>query len=122
MLVHCATMAVFYVYALLSYSIKSNLVYHFEVASGIQEDTLRIKREEHLAAIKGCNQCHGADLSGKVMEDDPMVGRIVAPNLTRGKDGLDESYTTTDWMMVLQHGVGKEGWPFNSCLPTKQLR
>ena len=35
-----------------------------------------------------CSDCHEKDLGGKVVEDNFVIGRLVAPNLTRGNGGF----------------------------------
>lgn len=59
--------------------------------------------------ITFCRECHGQNLAGQVLEDDPMVGRLVAPNLTSGKGGIGANYTDEDWVRALRHGVGQDG-------------
>ena len=41
-----------------------------------------VARGERLAGLYGCNNCHGADLSGRLFYDDMPVARLWAPNLT----------------------------------------
>ncbi|WP_224999654.1 cytochrome c [Cesiribacter sp. SM1] len=77
----------------------------------IPTDSAAIARGAHLAAIKGCAECHGEDGSGKVMLDDPAMGLIAASNLTRGRGGLPNSYTNADWVRALKHGLGADGTP-----------
>lgn len=61
-------------------------------------------RGQHLADnVVGCGECHGADLGGGFANDDRMVGRIVAPNLTN----LD--YDAEDWVGAIHHGVTPDG-------------
>ncbi|MFT4045433.1 MAG: hypothetical protein QM661_01945 [Solimonas sp.] len=54
----------------------------------VSSDLKRIARGAHLARTRGCNECPDADLGGKVLIDDPLMGRIVAGNLTAGRGGL----------------------------------
>ena len=61
----------------------------------------------HLSVVKGCRDCHGEDLGGKIMFDDPAVGLLVAPNLTNGKGGLPNDYSETDFIKALRHGLGR---------------
>lgn len=77
----------------------------------ITSDSATLARGKHLVAIKGCQDCHGADLSGKIMIDDGAVGRLPASNLTRGKGGLPDNYSTADWVTALRHGIDKTGRP-----------
>jgi len=76
----------------------------------VPADSASIARGEHLAtAIGKCAECHGEGLAGKVMVDDPMFGRFVAPNLTRGAGGVGGSRSDADFATALRHGVGVDG-------------
>jgi mono/diheme cytochrome c family protein len=81
----------------------------------IPTDTDTIARGKHIATIWACTRCHGEDLSGKVFTNDPLsgmvplLGTIVAPNLTSGKGGVATSYADTDWVRAIRHGVMPEG-------------
>lgn len=71
-----------------------------------------IARGQHLAeAVTGCQECHGSRLEGKILEDDAMLGKIVAPNLTSGKGGIGSYYSDADWVRFMRHGIGQEGRP-----------
>lgn len=61
-----------------------------------------------LMITKGCQGCHGDDLGGKVWLDDALLGRIVAPNLTKGKGGLAKDYNANDWVRSLKHGLKRD--------------
>jgi cytochrome c553 len=71
-------------------------------------------RGKHIATIWECTRCHGEDLSGTMITNDPlsgivpMIGTIPAPNLTAGKGGIAASYTDTDWVRSIRHGVNPE--------------
>jgi cytochrome c553 len=69
------------------------------------------ERGRHLVQIKGCADCHGEGLGGKIMVDDGAVGRIAASNLTRGTGGLPADYRTADCMKALRHGIARNGRP-----------
>ncbi|MFC5409238.1 c-type cytochrome [Larkinella bovis] len=77
----------------------------------IPADTQALNRGQHLAVIKGCTDCHGSDLSGKIMLDDAALGQLVSSNLTKGKGGLPADYQTADWLRALRHGVNRSGKP-----------
>ncbi len=66
-------------------------------------------RGAHVAATRGCADCHGTDLGGAVVLDDPLAGRLVGPNLTVGRKGtaLDDHA----WELALRHGVRPDGAP-----------
>jgi mono/diheme cytochrome c family protein len=74
-------------------------------------DTEAIARGKHIATIWSCTKCHGADLSGTLMMNDPVegsiptFGAIPASNLTSGNGGITNSYTDTDWIRAIRHGV-----------------
>ena len=74
-------------------------------------DTAVVARGQHIAATRGCGDCHGADFGGKTFIDDPVMGRITGANLTSGKGGVGASYTDADWVRALRHGVGPQGKP-----------
>ena len=58
-----------------------------------------------LVAIRGCAGCHGPQLEGTVFFDDPLLGRIPAPNLTQVIVG----YSDAELERLLRHGVRKNG-------------
>src|SRR5450631_3489301 len=65
----------------------------------IPTDISAIQRGQHLAsAVAACAECHGSNLAGKVQFDDPLLARIVAPNLTRGRGGLGAASTNADFV------------------------
>lgn len=63
----------------------------------------------HLAATRGCLDCHGPDLGGAKVIDDPAMGRLFGPNLTRGQGGLAPSVTDADLERAIRHGIGIDG-------------
>jgi mono/diheme cytochrome c family protein len=70
-----------------------------------------IVRGRHLAATRGCMECHGKDLGGNKVIDDPAVGRLYGPNLTRGRGGLPPEFADEDWLRAIRHGIAKDGHP-----------
>lgn len=91
---------------------RADKTYPFPAESlDIPTDTAAINRGEHLAVIKGCTDCHGTNLAGKIMIDDPALGRLVSSNLTGGPGGLPADYRTADWVLALRHGVDRDGKP-----------
>lgn len=77
----------------------------------IPTDSATIARGKHLVAIKGCEDCHGTDLSGKIMINDAAIGTLAASNLTKGKGGLPSSYSNDNWLTALRHGINENGKP-----------
>ncbi|MFN8458656.1 MAG: cytochrome c [Anaerolineae bacterium] len=81
-------------------------------ALAIPSDAEAVKRGEHIAiAIAKCVDCHGKNLAGSVMIDDPAIGRLSGSNLTKGQGGVGSSYTDADWIRAIRHGVGPDGKP-----------
>ena len=75
-------------------------------------DSAAVARGLHLAtAIGKCGDCHGADLGGGVLVDDPLLGRLAGPNLTVGAGGVGWAYSDADWDRAIRHGVGRTGQP-----------
>lgn len=66
---------------------------------------------ERLLVTRGCVDCHGKDLGGNVVADDPVVIRLVGTNLTRGKGGVGADRTEQDWVRAIRHGVHPDGRP-----------
>ncbi|HEX7051284.1 MAG TPA: c-type cytochrome [Longimicrobiales bacterium] len=87
----------------------------FDVPAGggltIVSDSAHIARGRHLvAAVTPCMACHGADLGGAVLMDaGPLIGRIYAPNLTRGEGGIGATFSDADWVRAVRYGVGPDG-------------
>ncbi len=76
----------------------------------ISSDSAAIALGKHVAAIKGCNDCHGKNFGGNVVIDDPGLGKIAGPNITLGKGGLVSrhgSFTDEDYVRAIKHGIGK---------------
>lgn len=59
-------------------------------------------------AVTGCQDCHGSDLSGRVMSDD-AVALMTAPNLTSGRGGIGGELSEGDWVRAIRHGVRRDG-------------
>ena len=64
-----------------------------------------------LMLIDLCTDCHGPDLAGQVMDDDPLFGTFVSANLTSGIGGIGGTFSDADWIRALRHGVDNEGKP-----------
>jgi mono/diheme cytochrome c family protein len=76
----------------------------------VPTDIGSIQRGQHLAsAVAICLDCHGPSLAGRVIVDDAGIGRIVAPNLTRGRGGVGSSLSDADFLRAIRHGVDPAG-------------
>ncbi|MGV3586653.1 MAG: c-type cytochrome [Adhaeribacter sp.] len=104
--------AVAYGYAYLNTERRLNKVYPIQTPSiTISKDSASIIRGAHLYVVHACRDCHGPDLSGRIVLDNPVMGRLVAHNLTRGKGGLPIDFKEQDWLRTLKHGVNRAGKP-----------
>jgi mono/diheme cytochrome c family protein len=74
----------------------------------VPQDAAALARGEHLLRITGCVGCHGEDLGGQVLLDDPGVVRVTAPNLTAGAGGSGATFTDTDFVRAIRFGVDRE--------------
>jgi cytochrome c553 len=78
----------------------------------VPTDITAKQRGQHLAAaVATCIDCHGPNLGGTVFVDDPGLGRVVAPNLTRGRGGIGSTFSDSDFVRALRHGVDPSGRP-----------
>ena len=76
----------------------------------IPTDAASIARGKYLTEkVAVCTECHGADLGGKVVDDDFAMGRLGGVNLTRGRGGLPADYSDQDFVRALTHGVKRDG-------------
>lgn len=87
-------------------------------SGGNEEEVARLalerarERGSHLVAARyACGECHGQDLSGGVMIDAPVIGRLFGPNLTGGRGSRVAGFTVADWDRIVRHGVLPDGRP-----------
>jgi cytochrome c553 len=77
-------------------------------------DSASLARGRHLVeAIAKCQECHGADMGGKLWVDEPAFGRLAGTNLTSGRGGIGD-FTDADLERALRRGVGRDGRPLIS--------
>ena len=75
----------------------------------IPTDAASLALGARLVTTKGCRSCHGANLAGRILVNDPnKLGLIAAKNITKGKGGLPQDFGYEDWVMALKHGVNKD--------------
>lgn len=71
-----------------------------------------LARGKHLMDARyACFECHGHDLAGGTMINDPAVGTAFGPNLTGGEGSRVASFTAADWDRSVRHGVRPDGKP-----------
>jgi cytochrome c553 len=68
-------------------------------------DRESVRRGERLAAIYGCTECHGHDLTGTDLFDKPGIVHITAPNLTSAV----KDYTDAELERLIRHGIKHDG-------------
>ncbi|MBX3485653.1 cytochrome c [Phenylobacterium sp.] len=66
-----------------------------------------VARGQRLARAMGCNDCHGANLEGRMFDDIPNLATLYAPNLTRAVARQSDA----DLDRAIRHGVGSDGRP-----------
>jgi mono/diheme cytochrome c family protein len=69
----------------------------------IPMDDAALARGEHLVPL--CQDCHGGDLSGQPVANDPALGSIYSTNIT----GLADTHSDDDLVRAIRHAVGKDG-------------
>jgi cytochrome c5 len=95
----------------ISASMRLNKTYNISVeAVKIPNDPAAIARGKRWVSIY-CTECHGDNLAGTVVFEDPALGHVDASNLTPGKGGIGKEYTDADWVRAIRHGVGPDGKP-----------
>ncbi len=80
-----------------------------EPALTIPADAESLARGEHIAITRGCTDCHAKDLGGRVLVDAFPIGRLAAPNLTRGKGGVGGRLDAASIERAVRHGLGESG-------------
>lgn len=64
-----------------------------------------LARGEHLTVVALCTECHGQNLGGDLLFDDPTAATIYAPNIT----GLGATHSDADLVRAIRHGLDKDG-------------
>jgi mono/diheme cytochrome c family protein len=76
------------------------------VSISIPTDEESIAEGRRLATMRGCfSGCHGKQAEGEVMFDDPMIARLVAPNLTAAV----RQYSDAQLAVIVRKGVRPDG-------------
>lgn len=75
------------------------------VSIPIPTDSVSIAEGDRLTWIHGCRGCHMKDLSGQWFEDDFLIGRLAAPNLTEAA----QKYSDAELVRIIRRGVRPDG-------------
>lgn len=74
-------------------------------------ESASVARGEHIVhTFGGCVECHGENLAGKKVVDDPVLARIAGLNLTSGRGGVGP-LSDTDYERAIRHGIKPNGQP-----------
>lgn len=71
----------------------------------VPDDSASVAEGGRLAAIRGCDGCHGPGVAGRVMVDQLILGRLVAPALP----DLARRETPEKMERAIRHGIGIDG-------------
>ena len=80
----------------------------FDVAAtpiAVPTDSASLARGHHLFVTRGCGGCHGPDARGQVFLDDPMLARLIAPNVPK----VIRDYSDPELARLLRHGIRPNG-------------
>jgi len=67
----------------------------------ISADSASIAEGFRQTRLMHCNGCHGENMSGKILEDNDVVGTLVSANIPK----RIESYTDAEIYRLIRHGV-----------------
>ena len=95
------------VYALTSRRMARTFEVPREHELAIATDSATIERGKYLAITRGCTDCHAGNLGGKVLVEDPAIGRIVTANLTSGRRG--GAMDSRSFELAVRHGIRPDG-------------
>ncbi|MCL4296669.1 MAG: c-type cytochrome [Anaerolineae bacterium] len=77
----------------------------------VPTDAAAVAEGKRLFATRGCMDCHKENGAGGDFIDDPLLGRINASNLTAGQGGVGGTFTDSDWVRAIRHGIDPTGKP-----------
>ena len=96
-------------YSVSSYRLGKKLTFS-DTPPAVVSDSATVAKGEYLVrAITKCADCHGADLGGQMMIDDPAFGRFYPPNLTKGRGSVTASLSDADIVNAIRHGIARDG-------------
>jgi cytochrome c553 len=89
-------------------------------AIDIKYDSVSLVLGRRLVNTRACTECHGKDLSGTILIEDPLIGTFVTKNITKGKGGLPPDFSVADWVLAMKHGLNRDGKPLY-LMPSHEL-
>ena len=94
-------------------SVRMNRSYSIEARPiNIPGDATAVERGRRIAVgVTKCVDCHGSDMGGLIVVDDPALGLFAGPNLTPGKSGVLDGYSDAELARAIRYGVRRDGTP-----------
>jgi mono/diheme cytochrome c family protein len=77
----------------------------------LPKDTAAIQEGKRIFQYRGCEACHGENLQGLVYMNNPAIGQVITPNLSRGKGGIGSQRSDEDLLRAIRHGLRPDGSP-----------
>lgn len=76
------------------------------VTLSIPTDPVSVAEGKRLATVRGCvGACHGKEGQGRVLLDELMIARVVAPNLTAAV----RMYSDAELAVIIRNGIRPDG-------------
>jgi len=98
------------VYAMSESKLTTRYTVKPEASLVVAADSATLERGAHLAtALVKCVDCHGDNLGGGTVIDEPPIGHVEATNLTSGKGGVLSRYNDAMLERAIRHGIGSDG-------------
>lgn len=95
--------------AVVVYSLSESMLQRHSTARAasiaVPTDAASIAEGLRLARVHGCQGCHGPQAQGGVLLDEPIIAKIVSPNLTKSV----RTQTDADLVTAIRHGVRPDG-------------
>jgi cytochrome c553 len=98
---------VFAAYVFISTQGRAKKVYDIPMED-ISSAGADVSRGEHLVSLY-CADCHGADLGGQELVNDPALAVVYTENLTSGEGGAGQTFSDADFERAIRHGLRPDG-------------
>ena len=85
---------------------------HYDITAEdvtIPTDDESIALGKHIVESRGCQDCHGDNLAGQELINEPNLAVLYSKNLTPGEGGEGSKFTDADWINAIRHGVDENG-------------
>ncbi|PKL74755.1 MAG: cytochrome C [Candidatus Melainabacteria bacterium HGW-Melainabacteria-1] len=92
-------------------SVNQRLSKTYEVQPVVIDPSIKgdVALGERIVTVRnGCIDCHGTNLAGQAVMDNPAMGKVYAANLT---PAALKSWSDGEIGRAIRHGVGKQGQP-----------